>query len=256
MDFEQVLLLARDYGLKSIELRALAGRLDLPAYLLEAFGSFAEVERVARAAEVEIPCLDSSFQLCESSASDRTELAVFADLAQALGTPYIRVFGGSSECATLTAQEVRMAREHFDWWLETKAEKGWGCDLLLETHDGFSASGKCEQLLTAIPDFPGLLWDMHHTWRLSSEAVSDTWKRIGHAVRHIHVKDGIDRASEHHSYTYTQLGEGEFPFAEAFELLRRAAFSGVVSIEWERMWHPYLPPLDEALSKARELGWW
>jgi hypothetical protein len=30
----------------------------------------------------------------------------------------------------------------------------------------------------------------------------------------------------------------------------------VVSIEWERKWHPYLDPMETALTRARELGWW
>jgi hypothetical protein len=38
--------------------------------------------------------------------------------------------------------------------------------------------------------------------------------------------------------------------------LRAANFSGPVSLEWERMWHPYLPPLDEALTVAAARGWW
>jgi hypothetical protein len=38
--------------------------------------------------------------------------------------------------------------------------------------------------------------------------------------------------------------------------LKAAEFSGPVSLEWERMWHPYLPPLDEALAVAAARGWW
>jgi sugar phosphate isomerase/epimerase len=224
--------------------------------LQEEYGSLSAAKRVAQAAEVEIACLDSSFQLCASTADARTELAGFANLAQALGTPYIRVFGGPSEAGTLSVQELQTAQAHYDWWREAKAANGWSCDLLLETHDGFSFSQKCEQLLAKIPVFPGVLWDLHHTWRSGKETVTETWSRIGHAVRHIHIKDGNGMPSEHHPYTLTLPGSGEFPFGEAFELLTRESYSGVVSIEWERKWHPYLPPLEEALGRARELGWW
>jgi len=36
----------------------------------------------------------------------------------------------------------------------------------------------------------------------------------------------------------------------------QAGFGGAVSLEWERLWHPQLAPLDEALASATRLGWW
>jgi hypothetical protein len=38
--------------------------------------------------------------------------------------------------------------------------------------------------------------------------------------------------------------------------LRADDFAGPVSLEWERMWHPYLPSLDEALTAATASQWW
>jgi sugar phosphate isomerase/epimerase len=70
------------------------------------------------------------------------------------------------------------------------------------------------------------------------------------------VKDSISEPSARHPFTYVMLGNGEFDLADTLDLLRENAFAGVVSIEWERKWHPYLPPLEEALKRARSLGWW
>ena len=36
----------------------------------------------------------------------------------------------------------------------------------------------------------------------------------------------------------------------------RGNYDGVVSLEWEKLWRPYLPPLDEALRAAAETNWW
>ncbi len=33
-------------------------------------------------------------------------------------------------------------------------------------------------------------------------------------------------------------------------------YNGVISLEWERMWHPYLPELDKALHHAAQMRWW
>lgn len=29
-----------------------------------------------------------------------------------------------------------------------------------------------------------------------------------------------------------------------------------VSLEWEKLWHPYLAPLDDALTAAAQRQWW
>jgi hypothetical protein len=29
-----------------------------------------------------------------------------------------------------------------------------------------------------------------------------------------------------------------------------------VSLEWEKLWHPYLAPLDDALNAAAKKNWW
>ena len=78
----------------------------------------------------------------------------------------------------------------------------------------------------------------------------------GAGVVHVHVKDSVSRPSARHPYTYVLPGDGEFPAAPLFAELRAGGFDGPVSLEWERMWHPYLPPLDEALRVAGARGWW
>ena len=72
----------------------------------------------------------------------------------------------------------------------------------------------------------------------------------------MHVKDSIPVPSARHPFTYTLPGDGGFPIAPLLGALRADGFSGAVSLEWERMWHPYLPSLDEALVVAAQRGWW
>ena len=52
------------------------------------------------------------------------------------------------------------------------------------------------------------------------------------------------------------LGDGDFDLTTTFSILETGGFDGVVCIEWERKWHPYLPPLDTALAQVRELRRW
>jgi sugar phosphate isomerase/epimerase len=46
------------------------------------------------------------------------------------------------------------------------------------------------------------------------------------------------------------------PLPEVMSVLRRDGYNGAISLEWEKMWHPYLPDLSEALGAASEQGWW
>ncbi|MGH9595058.1 MAG: hypothetical protein ACRD5L_18345, partial [Bryobacteraceae bacterium] len=39
------------------------------------------------------------------------------------------------------------------------------------------------------------------------------------------------------------------------EVLSEHHFTGTVSLEWERLWHPYLPPLREALARLQAQPW-
>ena len=96
-----------------------------------------------------------------------------------------------------------------------------------------------------------LIWDSHHTWRIGNEPIDFTWDQIGTFVRHVHMKDSIDRPSARHAHTYVLPGEGQMPLEEVISLLTQRRFEGFVSLEWERKWHPYLPPIQEALLKLK-----
>jgi hypothetical protein len=36
----------------------------------------------------------------------------------------------------------------------------------------------------------------------------------------------------------------------------RDEYAGPVSLEWERLWHPELAPLEDALEAAKRNDWW
>jgi sugar phosphate isomerase/epimerase len=126
---------------------------------------------------------------------------------------------------------------------------------MVETHDAFLAGPALERLLAAAPAVE-LLWDAHHTWRKAGEAPAETWRAIRGRTVHVHVKDSVPVPSARHPFTYVRPGEGGFPILELRAVLERDGYGGAVSLEWERQWHPYLPPLEEALQAMTERGWW
>ena len=117
-------------------------------------------------------------------------------------------------------------------------------------------SGEAQALFEAMPDGRvALLWDAHHTWKKGGEDPRHSWAAIRPHVVHVHVKDSLRRGAEAGAFTYVLPGTGEFPMSRLRRLLA-AEFDGVVSLEWERFWHPALPRLEEALVAAKTNRWW
>jgi sugar phosphate isomerase/epimerase len=111
------------------------------------------------------------------------------------------------------------------------------------------------EFLAAVPGV-GLLWDAHHTWRKGGEDPVATWRAVRAHVVHLHVKDSVAVPSARHPFTYVLPGDGGFPMAALMAAVRVAGFTGPVSLEWEKQWHPYLPPLETALRVAAARTWW
>ena len=126
--------------------------------------------------------------------------------------------------------------------------------MAIETHGALVHHRSIRRINQSIPNLK-FIWDTHHTWAKAGDSIETSWKVLGSAVCNVHLKDSIPRPSARHPYTYVNLGEGRFPVEETLQLLQSEGYGGFLSIEWEKMWHPYLPDLREALRRAREFGW-
>ena len=245
LSLEQAGALALRHGLDGLELRALGGTLDLPAWLGNRYGTPAGAAAGALPGRMPVLALGTSFKLAGATEAERTELLRFVPWAEALGAKYLRVFDGGQ--ARYDAGETAAAVATLAWWRALRASRGWAVDLMVETHDSLLTSGQILRFADAAAGV-AVLWDAHHTWLKGRENPVETWGAIGRHVVHIHVKDSL-------AGTYVLPGNGQFPMAPLRERLA-AEFPGVVSLEWERWWHPVLPPLEEALVTAARRSWW
>jgi sugar phosphate isomerase/epimerase len=253
LTLDEAVALGRRNGIAQLELRALGGMLDLPAYFAANFDSPSALAAKLSSARVRIVALDTSFRIIDGSATDRSSLLEFLPWAEALGVRWLRAFDGGS---TLDDGALTKAGETLAWWRSIRDERKLKIDLMIETHDVLLDAAKIQRFIAAMPrDSVRLLWDAHHTWKKGGEDPLVTWKKIGSHVVHVHVKDSVSAPSERHPFTYVLPGAGEFPMAALREKLA-AEFSGAVSLEWEKLWHPYLPPLESALRSAADSGWW
>jgi len=250
---EDVASLAKRHGLETIELRGLSGSLDLPEVLQRTFGKPERlVERLGELG-IRICAIDTSLKLIGNTAAERDDFRRYLPWAEALGVDLLRVFDGG---ASFDAAEQEKALDTLSWWNELRRAEGWRADMMVETHDAFVRTEATRRFIAQAPAGTKLLWDTHHTWRLGGEEIEATWAALRPHVVHIHVKDSVANPSAARGYTYVPPGQGEFAMATLRELLARDGYDGVVSLEWERHWHPGLTTLDEALASAAATRWW
>lgn len=252
LSLADVLALAAKHGISAVELRALEGTLDLAAHFTAAFGTPDRLGEAVASGGVRVVALATSLRLVDGSAAERERLAALLPWANALGVRWLRVFDGGR---TLDAGELAAAAATLAWWRDVCRARSGTAELMVETHDTLLTAAAIARFRAAFPEV-AILWDAHHTWRKGGEDPVATWHAIRAAVVQVHVKDSVAAPSARHPYTYVLPGDGDFPIGPLRAALAADGFAGAVCLEWERYWHPYLPPLDEALAVAAARGWW
>jgi sugar phosphate isomerase/epimerase len=250
LELEGALGLARAHGIAAIELRVLQGLLDLPAYFAACGESATALADKIKVSGVRVAALSTSLQLMDGTDADFKKFLEFVPWAEVFGVPWLRVFDGGK---TATGAELERAVSIVAHWRELRASHGWRTDMMVETHDSLATASAISRFTRALPGIE-ILWDSHHTWRAGGERPADTWAGIRANVVHVHVKDSrLGRNGRPDGYVLP--GTGDFPMAELKGVLA-GTFKGVVSLEWERQWHPELPPLENALeSGTLSAGW-
>lgn len=248
---EEVLALAERHRLDAVEVRALANTIDVPAVLAAAYGTPAKLATRLQSAPAPIVSLDTSLKLADNRQADRDAFLQFLPWAEACGVPWLRVFDGGKQADAATH---RAMADTVAWWRAERRKHGWRADIMIETHDALCTTAAIRQFLALAPG-TAILWDSQHTWRNGGEEPLATWREIRPHVVHIHVKDSISKPSDRHPFSYVLPGDGEFAMAPLRAELQ-AGFTGCVSLEWEKLWHSYLAPLDDALTAAAKRNWW
>jgi len=247
----RVCALARAHGVGAVELRVLEGSVDLPAYFSRLGMAPAALSAEAAAAGVRIAAIGTSLRLIDGTDEDREKFLEFVPWAEAMGVPRLRVFDGGSSA---DGAELKRALAAVTWWRAIRAERGWKTDIMVETHDALLSASAINRFAREVPG-AAILWDSHHTWRKGGEDPAATWRAIGRHVVHIHVKDSVGGADSGSPARYVLPGTGDFPMAGLRAALA-GDYMGPLSLEWERLWHPELAPLEEALRSSADTSWW
>lgn len=231
--WEDTVIAAKDFGFDGIEVRGMENELFVPKANPFLTPNLPNTIAHLAALKLEIPCLTSSCDL--SGKEDRLyylqEAEAYIDLANQLGTPYIRALGDNTvepknfvDTGFVANNLLTLAQ-----YAEPKQ-----VTILIETNGYFSDSAELSKLIqkTNRPNV-GVLWDIHHPYRFMNEPISQTYQRLKKYIRFVHVKDS---ALENGKLKYKMPGFGDIPVKEALLLLKNDNYQGYISLEWVKRW--------------------
>lgn len=235
----------RRWGYEGIELRLVDGELIDPSMPLS------DRRRVKRdVGGLPIVAVDSSVRLTEEGPVP--QIRAFLELASEWGAPAVRVFGGK------LPEDVRARREAIAGAARVLEEvvadaERLGVAVGVETHDSFSASSVVAELLALVPSaWVGAVWDSHHPYRMG-ESPAEVYAHIGERLVLAQVKDARRSDTDPSGWELVLMGKGEVPVREMLSVLGSHGYSGAVSVEWEKRWHPEIEEPEVALPQHMDV---
>jgi sugar phosphate isomerase/epimerase len=244
---EEALELGAAAGYEGVELRLIDGELIDPAM---SAGERSRVAGVCERAGLPVAAVDSSIRVAgaEDPGVVRADIDAFLGLAAEWGAPVVRVFGGELPDEPGARRErLAAAARLLDPACERAAELG--VRVGVETHDAFLASATVAELLALVPSpWAGAVWDSHHPCR-AGETAQETYAAIGARLFLAQVKDAARTGGGKDAWRLVPLGEGDVPVRDMLTLLLSGGYSGWVSVEWEKHWHPEIEEPETALPQ-------
>jgi len=236
-DWPDIYSMAKDFGFSGIELRGLGDNIfSVKAKPFLEENLKATKEQLAKK-RLEIPCLSTGCSLKFTDKKDETikEISEYIDLAEKLGTPYIRILGDLMPEPNGEVDDsvvVNTLKELIPY-----AEKK-GVILLVETNGVYTDTARLRALLEQLgSDNVAALWDIHHPYRFAGETPEQTVQNLGAYIKYAHIKDSVmvDGKVE-----YKMMGEGDLPMDEIIRAFKSINYEGYVSLEWVKTYAPDL----------------
>jgi sugar phosphate isomerase/epimerase len=253
--WKTILETADHLGYAGIELRGIAGEMDLPKVPELQGTRLAGTKKDLAALGLVISDLGASAHMHEKEKAAREkeldEGRRFIDLAHALGVPYVRMFGDKLPPEEPKEEVMKRIVEGFQQ-MATYAKPA-GVTVLIESHGDFTHSDDLVQILTRVgsPQF-ALLWDAHHSFAAGKEQPADTYAKLGKWIRHTHLKDSKPEGDDRR---YVLLGSGDVPVKQEVKVLAGAGYKGFYCFEWEKKWHPEIEEPEVAFPQyAKVMG--
>jgi sugar phosphate isomerase/epimerase len=238
---------ARQFGYTGIELRAVAGSLDLLGGPEFAPPQLASTRAYIKDKGIEIVCVDTSCAFHSPVASERSDqvgIAVaHAELAAELGASLIRVFPDK-------IQPGAQRDDTRDWIAECLREVAKQVpsvvEVALETHGDFANAEAAAEIVT-LANHPRvkLIWDVANSVA-AGDAIEHAARVVQPYLAHIHLRDAKPVSDSEH-WLPVLAGHGRVSFAKALAAIRELNYDGYISFEWEKYWRPEIEAPEVAL---------
>lgn len=221
-----------------LEIRGVEGEFFLPKAKPFLRQNLATTRSMLADHQLQIPILDTScfFHEADKWQANVDEGLASLELAERLDCGMIRVFGNNvpdPATADATLDLIALGLTKL-----CDACRGTQQTVLFETHGDFADLGnllpvfqKCNS-----PHLQ-LLWDIKHTYMIYGPDQSVFFHATKQWIKHTHIKDCRKTVD---GDELCLLGEGEVPVAADLKLLSSIGYTGWLSLEWEKKWHPQL----------------
>ncbi len=240
---EELIVLAKKFSLTGLEIRGIGGRMENTEIADLKPENATKTKFMLEKAGITPVVLGTScmFHTEELSARAMREGRDSICIAEAVGIPYIRVFG--NRIAGDRADCIRRVSEGIAGLCRFAADKN--VSVLLEVHGDYNTAEALAPILKALEgcEIFGLIWDVAHSHRVYGENWQVFYRAIRPWIRHVHIKDLSDKTG-----ALTLPGEGNIPILPIVRQLLTDGYDGYFSLEWERKWHPELPDIGLALT--------
>ena len=177
--------------------------------------------RALRERKLEIPCVDTSFDV--SAADDDTveSMERMIALTSDLRSPYMAVTAKRDDLDRVCAVLERL--------IPTAEEKG--VTILIKTSGLFADTSRLRDVLNHFAcDQLAVLWNVHHPYREKGETPAQTITNLGAYIKHVHLRDSGDDGE------FALIGEGTLPVEDVMRALYSVDYDGYISMEWKPEW--------------------
>ena len=177
--------------------------------------------RELREKQLEIPCLDTPYDLSTADDAVIDRLCRLMNLASDLRTPFVAV--------TAKEDDLPHVTEVLEKLIPAAEEKN--VTLLIKTSGIFADTARLRDLMNYFAcDQLAVLWNVHHPYREKGESPAETITNLGAYVKHVHLRDSDD------AETFELIGEGTLPVEDVMRALSSVDYDGFISLEWKPEW--------------------
>ena len=244
--WDRIIHQAAQLGYNGIEIRGIQGEMSIPKMLPFQPENILKSMNDLKSRDLCIRSLGTSVIFHDPAKFEQAimEGKDAIDIAEKLGTPYIRVFGDQ----IINESSIPSVAKGLDT-LGRYCE-GKNVVVLLETHGQFN---RIESLSSVFDLFQnknvGILWDIEHTYRIYGNDIEEFYERFKNLIRHTHIKD-VKKSGD--KWALCLIGTGEIDIVKIMNLLKKSNFDVWLSLEWEKKGHPELEEPETAIPSYIE----